>query len=200
MFHIVRQFEQTIAEYFGAPYAISTDSCTHAIELCLRYTRANQVASPEWTYPSIPMTFIKLGLQWTWQDIKWTKNYTIPGTNIVDAATQWEKDSYHAGTFMCVSFQFKKHLSLGRGGIILCDNKTDYQVLDKMRYDGRQLETRWSDQDIDTIGYHYYMTPETAQQGLDKFIEVKDQPVKLWDWSEYVYLPDLTVFNNVSNK
>ena len=26
----------------------------------------------------------------------------------------------------------------------------------------------WRAQDIDTMGYHYYMTPETAQSGLDK--------------------------------
>ena len=37
MFNIVDNFEKTIADYFGAPYAVSTDCCTHAIELCLRY-------------------------------------------------------------------------------------------------------------------------------------------------------------------
>ena len=33
----VYQFEQTIANFYGAPYAIAVDSCTHAIELCMRY-------------------------------------------------------------------------------------------------------------------------------------------------------------------
>jgi len=36
-FDVVEQFEQEVAKFFGAPYAVATDSCTHAIELCLRY-------------------------------------------------------------------------------------------------------------------------------------------------------------------
>ena len=36
MFEHVRQFEEQIADFYGAPYAVATDSCTHAIELCLR--------------------------------------------------------------------------------------------------------------------------------------------------------------------
>ena len=35
----VENFEKTIADYFNAPYAIATDCCTHAIELCLRYIK-----------------------------------------------------------------------------------------------------------------------------------------------------------------
>lgn len=197
MFRIVENFQQTIAEYFGAPYAVATDSCTHAIELCLRHTNANNIASPEWTYLSVPFTFIKLGLDWKWQDIKWTKNYTITGTNIIDAATQWEQNSYIAGTFMCISFQHQKHLSLGRGGMILCDNEKDWITLCKMRYDGRHITSSWYHQDIDTVGYHYYMTPETAQLGLAKFDTIKDQEPVIWNWQRYRYLPDLEVFKNV---
>lgn len=198
MFRIVEDFQKTIADYFGAPYAIATDSCTHAIELCLRYTQAKSVASPEWTYLSVPFTFMKLGLDWHWQDIKWTQNYTIPGTNIIDAATQWQENSYQSGSFMCLSFQNQKHLSLGRGGMILCDNQQDWITLNKMRYDGRHILTSWYDQDIDTVGYHYYMTPETAQLGLAKFKTVRDQEPLIWGWQRYRYLPDLKVFSNVS--
>jgi dTDP-4-amino-4,6-dideoxygalactose transaminase len=200
MFRIVENFQRTIADYFGAPYAVATDSCTHAIELCLRHLGAKKVASPEWTYLSVPMTFIKLGLDWQWQDIKWTQNYTIPGTNIVDAATQWEENGYQSGTFMCISFQHQKHLSLGRGGMILCDNEQDCTVLSKMSYDGRHITTSWYEQNIDTVGYHYYMTPETAQLGLAKFATVRDQAPVIWNWQRYRYLPELEVFQNVSNQ
>ena len=200
MFRIVEDFQKTIADYFGAPYAIATDSCTHAIELCLRYTQVKSVASPEWTYLSVPFTFMKLGLDWQWQDIKWTQNYTIPGTNIIDAATQWQENSYQTGAYMCLSFQNQKHLSLGRGGMILCNNERDWIMLSKMRYDGRHITTSWYEQDIDTVGYHYYMTPETAQLGLAKFKTVKDQDPLIWDWQRYRYLPDLEVFKNVPNQ
>ena len=36
-FEIVEWFEEAIAEYTGAPYAISCDSCTDAIFLCCKY-------------------------------------------------------------------------------------------------------------------------------------------------------------------
>ena len=35
-FDTVKEFEQQIAKFYGAPYAVATDCCTHAIELCLR--------------------------------------------------------------------------------------------------------------------------------------------------------------------
>lgn len=194
MFHIVNDFENTVAEFFGAPYAVATDCCTHAIELCLRYTQANHVGCPEYTYPSIPMTFMKLGLNWHWQDVKWQENYTIDNTNIIDSATQWRENSYQSGSFMCISFQFQKHISLGRGGMILLDNKQDHETLSLMRYDGRDLSKRWMDQDISVVGYHYYMTPETAQQGLEQFAKNKHAPAKIWNWEEYKYLPDMKVF------
>ena len=39
MFDKIIEFETALAEYTGAPYAISTDCCTHAIELCLIYKK-----------------------------------------------------------------------------------------------------------------------------------------------------------------
>ena len=38
---------------------------------------------------------------------------------------------------MCLSFQYQKHLSLGRGGMILTDNFDDKKILKEMSYDGR---------------------------------------------------------------
>ena len=95
---------------------------------------------------------------------------------------------------MCVSFQFKKHLSLGRGGVILLDDENAYNSLVKMVYDGRDSSIGWVDQDISTMGYHYYMTPETAQMGLHKLEECKDTLPRKWDQSDYPYLPTMSVF------
>ena len=36
-FDSVAEFEEKVADFFGAPYAVAVDCCTHAIELCLRY-------------------------------------------------------------------------------------------------------------------------------------------------------------------
>ncbi len=118
------------------------------------------------------MTFEKLNLDWNFTDEKWSDYYSIGNTNIYDAAVLWEKNSYIPSTMMCVSFQLKKHLSLGKGGIILLDNAEDADILRQIRYDGRpELESPWADQDIQLFGYHYQMTYETAQIGVDKFLK-----------------------------
>ena len=50
------------------------------------------------------------------------------------------------------------------------DDKESIDILKKMSYDGRVPDVPWRKQNIDMIGYHYYMTPETAQEGIDKGI------------------------------
>ena len=194
MFHIVREFESEIAKFFGSPYAIATDSCTHALELCLRYEGYTKITVPTRTYISVPFTAMKLGLEWEWREEDWKDYYYIGNTNIIDAAVLWERNSYISNTYMCVSFQFQKHLSLGRGGIILLDNQDVYNSLVKMVYDGRDSSKRWAEQDISTMGYHYYMTPETAQMGLHKLEECKDVPPRKWGQNNYPYLPTMSVF------
>jgi hypothetical protein len=116
---------------------------------------------------------------------------------IIDAAVLWRKDSYIPNTFMCISFQYQKHLSLGRGGIILLDDKNDYISLKKMSYDGRIPNVPWREQDIDTIGFHYYMTPETAQLGLNKLQESIDTPPKKWVVTDWPDLTKMKIFKNI---
>ena len=45
-FEIVKKFERSIASFFGAPYAVAVDSCTHGIELSLRYMKVNKIKVP----------------------------------------------------------------------------------------------------------------------------------------------------------
>jgi dTDP-4-amino-4,6-dideoxygalactose transaminase len=111
--------------------------------------------------------------------------YYLGNTNIIDAAVYWKQNGYIENTYMCLSFQYKKHLSLGRGGAILLQNKEDYDILKKMSYDGRSPNQPWMEQDIDTMGYHYYMTPETALLGLEKLEKVKNQIPKKWSYTDY---------------
>jgi len=198
VFNIVSKFENKIANFFGANYAVATDCCTHAIELCLRHQNIKKTSCPTHTYISIPFTFKKMNIEWNFEDKGWNDYYYLGGTNIIDAAVYWKQNGYIPNTFMCLSFQFKKHLSLGRGGAILCSEVDDWRALKKMSYDGRLPEIPWGEQNISTIGYHYYMTPETAQLGLDKFEEVKDLKPKIWGAWDYPFLPSMDVFNEFS--
>lgn len=194
----VREFEELIAGYYGSKYAVATDCCTHAIELCLRLYKPESVFCPNRTYLSIPMTFEKLGLSWKFENVGWEDYYYIGNTHIVDAAVHWKPNGYLRGTLMCLSFQYKKHLNLGRGGMILTDYDNDYVRLKKMSYDGRSPDTLWAEQDIDMLGYHYYMTPETAQLGIERFHEVKDKEPKKWSSSDYPDISKMKVFNDTS--
>jgi dTDP-4-amino-4,6-dideoxygalactose transaminase len=194
MFEYVTEFESQIAKFFGAPYAVATDSCTHALELCLRHTHEDYITIPKRTYVSVPMTCMKLRLDWSWREEEWQDYYYLEPTNIIDAAVLWGQNTYIPNTFMCLSFQFKKHLNLGRGGAILLQNKDDYDILKKMSYDGRDLSRPWAEQDIDTIGYHYYMTPEVAKIGIELLNERKKIPGKKWSHRDYPDLTQMSVF------
>ena len=193
-FEVVSEFEKKVADFFDSPYAIAVDSCTHGIELCLRYEGFSKITVPTRTYISIPFLSNKLNIEMEWSEDEWQDYYYLGNTNIIDAAVLWKKNSYIPKTYMCLSFQFQKHLSLGRGGMILLDDEESYITLKKMSYDGRMPGVPWRNQDIDTIGYHYYMTPETAQLGLDKFDEAVSKTPKQWVWTDWPDLRNMEVF------
>jgi len=193
-FENIKLFEQRVAEFFGAPYAVAVDCCTHGIELCMRQQKVTHFTVPKRTYISVPFLASKLGIDFDWKDENWQDFYYLGGTNIIDAAVLWEPDSYIPSTFMCVSFQFRKHLSLGRGGIILTDDEESAILLKKMSYDGRLPDIPWREQNIDTMGYHYYMTPETATLGLQKIDDAINTKPRKWTIEDWPDLTNMEIF------
>ena len=192
-FESVSLFETKISDFFGSKYGIAVDSCTHGIELCLRMNQVKEITVPKRTYISMPFLAKKLNIDLNWKEEDWQDYYYLT-ENIIDAAVLWKKDSYISNTFMCISFQFQKHLSLGRGGMILCDNQDAAKELKKMSYDGREPNIPWRDQDISSIGYHYYMTPETAALGLEKLDQAINTNPKKWVVSDWPDLTQMKVF------
>jgi dTDP-4-amino-4,6-dideoxygalactose transaminase len=176
-FEEIAQFEQLLAKKTGAPYAIMTDCCTHAIELCLRYQRVNQVAFTAYTYLSIPMLMHKLGIMYMHTDEAWIGEYQFHGTNIWDSARRLENNMYRPGMMQCLSFGHNKPLQIGHGGAILLDDKEAYDVLLQQRYDGRNLSIQpWQAQQVFKVGYHYRPTIEDARIGLEKLYFVNEPP------------------------
>ena len=200
MFNTVSEFERKLADFFGSPYAVAVDCCTHGLELCLRFSKVQSINVPRRTYVSIPLLADKLNIKREWKDENWKDYYFLTDTTsrwkIIDAAVLWERNSYIAGTYMCISFQFQKHLSLGRGGVILTDSETSAKELKKMSYDGRIPDVPWREQNIETIGYHYYMTPETAQKGLDKLPSAIETTPREWVVNDWPDLTQMKVFKN----
>ena len=190
----VFEFESIVSEWFGAKYGIAVDSCTHGIELCLRHIGIDEIEVPKRTYLSIPFLSNKLNVPLKWKDEDWRDYYEIGNTGVYDAAVLWRENSYIPKTMMCLSFQFQKHLSLGRGGMILLDDEDSFKSLRKMVYDGREPNVPWREQNIDTIGYHYYMTPETAELGLRKFQDAVNETPRKWNLDDWPDLTQLEVF------
>jgi len=195
-FKVVSDFENEVAHWFGASYGVAVDCCTHGIELCLRHQNIQSIEVPKRTYLSVPFLADKLGIELTWKDEEWKDYYKIGGTNIYDAAVLWREDSYIPGSFMVLSFQFQKHLSLGRGGMILTDSKETASILKKMSYDGRLPDIPWREQNITTKGYHYYMAPETAMLGLKKLPEAINTKPREWVLNDWPDLTQMEVFKN----
>jgi len=195
-FKVIADFEKAIASFFGAPHAVAVDCCTHGIELCLRMKQVKKIKVPKRTYLSVPMLANKLDIDLEWTDQIWQDYYHLTN-DIIDAAVLWREGSYIPNTYMSVSFQFRKHLSLGRGGVILFDKHEDFDTLKRMSYDGRNPDESWSVQNIKTMGYHYYMTPETAELGLQKLDEAIKRKPKQWTYTDW---PDLTTMDFFNEK
>jgi dTDP-4-amino-4,6-dideoxygalactose transaminase len=192
-FDVIKQFEDKIAEFFNSSYAVSVDSCTHGVELCLRYTNAKQISVPYHTYLSIPFLADKLQIPRVWRYEQWADYYYLTD-RVIDAAVHWQHNGYVPGTLMSISFQYRKHLNLCRGGMILTDDEHAALALKKMSYDGRTPDRSWREQNIDMVGYHYYMTPETAQLGLDKLPQAIATPPTRLTYRDYLDLTDNDIF------
>ena len=169
MFEKIVEFETALAQFTGAPRAIMTDCCTHAIELCMRYERVEFCAFTPYTYLSIPMLMHKLDIEYTYEvgnPPQWIGEYHFRKTRIWDSARRLEQDMYRRGQIQCLSFGHDKPLPIGRGGAILLDDEAAYQAILLMRYDGRDLTVKpWTAQQQFRVGYHYRPTVEEAQRG-----------------------------------
>jgi dTDP-4-amino-4,6-dideoxygalactose transaminase len=186
MFDKILKFESMLSEFTGAPYVISTDCCTHAIELCFRYKKIKRTKFTAFTYLSVPMTMHKLNVEYELVPEKWTGEYRFYNTDIWDSARRLEPNMYRPGMMQCLSFGFTKPVDIGRGGAILLDNPDDYKLLSMMRYDGRDLSIQpWVTQKEFSVGYHYKLNPEECERGILKLQEYKNKKDYSINFIEY---------------
>lgn len=166
--NVIRQFEKTIAKHCGAPYGIAVESCTAALLLCCLYLKVKEVTLPKKTYFSVPMSVIHAGGSVRYEDQNWRGEYQLRPYPIIDSAMRFKKDMYIPGFFQCLSFQYSKHIPIGRGGMILTDNKKAANWFRVMRNDGRREIPKEKDR-VKLIGWNFYMTPEQAARGLSLY-------------------------------
>ena len=134
-----------------------------------------EITIPKHTYPSVAMSILNTGSAVKFSNKKWKGIYRLEPTNIIDSALRFRKNMYIAGSLYCLSFHYKKHLPIGRGGMILTDNEDAAQALRELRFDGRTEGVPLKDDDVRYWGYNMYMTPESAARGLLLFELTKNQ-------------------------
>ena len=191
-FDVVRNFESTVAKYAGSKYAASVDSCSNAIFLSLLYRniKGKEITIPSRTYPSVPCAIINAGGKVKFTDQTWKGIYTLDPVGVVDGAKRFTKNMYVKDTLHCLSFHSKKHLKIGRGGMVLTDDEDAYLWLKKARFDGRS-ECPLSEDDFQMIGWNFYMSPEQAARGLWLMGSMPDDNEDLQEVPDY---PDLSKF------
>lgn len=178
---VIDIFEEKISIFSGSKYAVSVDCCSNGLFLCMKYLYKKKidVVIPSRTYASVPMQICHAGLNPIYEDIEWSGVYQLKGTPIWDSAGRYTKDMYLGGDALQVlSFQIKKKIPIGKGGVILTDDKKAYDWLKLSSYDGRDLKLPYTDNNhVKQIGWHMYMTPEDAARGIilmDKTSEIND--------------------------
>jgi len=196
-YKIVKMFEEEVADYTGAPYAISVDSCTSALFLCCKYLEVSDVIIPSKTYLSVPQSIMNSGGNVIFDPSTndWRGVYQLKPYPIYDAAKRFTSGMYIPNTFMCLSFHIKKHLKIGKGGMILTDNKEAADWFRESRYEGRS-EKLYHEDDIKHIGWNMYMTPQEASHGLSLMQNIEWSYPDLDENNGYRDLRDFSLFKN----
>lgn len=224
-FQVVRDFERALCEYTGAPYAVTTTSCTMALLLAVAwYLRAQPRAAmqndpqtvyaiarptveiPKHTYVGVPYAIQEAGGRPTFRDENWGARgfYRLWPLPIWDCArlftgrmyTQCAEGAECHSNMLCVSFHWSKTLGIQQGGAILHDNPAADEWLRRARFDGR-AEGVVPSKDTFPLSraWHAYMSPETAAAGLVRLANLPRNNDPI-PADDYPDLSEMAVFRN----
>jgi dTDP-4-amino-4,6-dideoxygalactose transaminase len=197
---VIDMFEKKMATFSGSKYAVSTDCCSHGLFLSMKYLQhigeLKQdaiITIPKMTYVSAAMQIILAGNKVEFEDVEWSGVYQMKGTRLWDGAVRFNKGMYVGNdALQVVSFQIKKRVPIGKGGIILTDSEDAYKWLKLASYDGRDLNTPYtSEEHVQMLGYHMYMTPEDAARGIILMDSVPEQNEDTGNHTTYIDVSEI---------
>ena len=175
VYKVTEEFEEKLADYTGARFAVTVDNMSNALFLALYYEHnvikltKDTITIPSRTYPSVPCEIIHAGLKVEFEPVEGQTlkgAYQLKGSNVWDSALTFTADMYKPNTHMCVSFTGPyKHFKLSKGGAILTDDVDAYRWFKRARYSGRR-EVSYHEDNFDMLGWNFYMMPELAARGL----------------------------------
>ena len=176
--NVVQEFEVAVADYAHAPFAVAVDTCASALFLCCKRLKVGNVAIPKRTHISVPSAIIHAGGSVTFTEDRWVGTYPLLPYPIIDSACRFRRAMYRPHTLWCLSFQYRKHLPIGRGGMILCDDLEAYRWFKLARFWGRQ-EVPLTDDNPTFVGWQMFMEPERAVRGLSLLSAFGDRTLDL---------------------
>ena len=193
---VIEMFEEEVARYAGSKYGVAISSQTNAVFLCLELLKlkgelreGDVISIPNRTYMSIPMTILNCGCKINFLDLKWSGAYQLSPTIVYDSAVRFTEDMYVKDSLYCTSFQYRKGIPIGRGGMVLTDSKEYYELLHKLCFNGRANGVSQAD-DVYTIrGWNMYMMPEQAARGLTLMSILPEKNKDIAGFQDY---PDLS--------
>jgi len=201
VYEVTKQFEDELARYTGARFAVTVDNASNALFLALMYEdiKGQEITIPARTYPSVPCEIIHAGGKVNFEPVKGNTikgAYQLKPTRVWDSALRFTTGMYIPNTHMCISFTGPyKHFKLSKGGAILTDDRDAYFWFKRARYSGRR-ECSYHEDNLDMLGWNFYMMPELAARGLllmNQFYDMQANPKHNEDL-ELPY-PDLSKFD-----
>jgi len=203
-YDVILEFENKISKYAGSKYGISIDSATNGIFLSLLYLKhigelkpLDKIIIPNRTFLSVPMTIVNSGMNVSFENKSWSGCYQLKPTRVYDSAVRFKRGMYIPKSLYVVSFQYKKHIPIGRGGMILTDDKKAADWLRQARFNGKHPNvSRWEDE-FEMIGWDMYMTPEQSIRGLILFDNVKDNNPDVCCDKDYPDLSKQSIFKEI---
>ena len=204
IYKVTEEFEKELCKYTGAKYAVTVDNQSNGLFLALYYEnyiskniKTDTLSIPNRTYPSVPCEIIHAGLKVKWEmmdDEFLTGAYNLKGSKVWDSALSFTYNMFKPKTHMCISFTGPyKHFKLSKGGAILTDNHKAYLWFKRARYSGRR-ECSYHDDNLDMLGWNFYMMPELAARGLLLMNQFYDGESPKTNKDLTISYPDLSKF------
>ena len=184
---VVNEFENTIANYVGAKYAVSVNSATSAIFLAL-LNKNIVVKIPTMIPPVVLNAIITSGNKYIFEDnIDWIGDsyilHEFEDYKIIDSAQKIEKNQFtkecNPDDLMIFSFYPTKPIGSCDGGMIVSNNLDKINYLRELSMNGMSQSINNWERDIKFPGYKMYMNSIQCDIGLQNFKLYSDKLKKL---------------------
>ena len=203
---VVTEFEETIADYVGAKYAVSFNSATSAIFLLLSRYNDITIKVPSMIPPVVLNAIITSGNRYEfYDDVNWVGDsyllHDFGDYKVIDSAQKLEKNQFknecNPNDLMVFSFYPTKPVGSCDGGMIVSDDYDKIMLLKEMALNGMSYSDNNWDRKIKFAGYKMYMNSIQCDIALNNFKKYQNKLNILEDIRK-TYNKELN-YTNISN-